>query len=241
MGQHSRKPSLPNPPGRTTSPAKRRWVTVAAGAAVIAAASTTAWAAVANDDPKTSALSPETSLSPAASPGGPGAASPTVSATVSPTVSPTGPVAGPVTGATSDPTGAKTAPNTPAPSTSASAKPLAASQPKASKKPATKTKAKPSRVVSTGSCGASFYNEGQMTANGERFNPSALTAAHKTLPFGSRVRVTNPATGKAVTVRVNDRGPFIGGRCLDLSEAAFAAIGNTGAGVMRVTYAVLSR
>ncbi|TMR03052.1 septal ring lytic transglycosylase RlpA family protein [Nonomuraea turkmeniaca] len=80
-----------------------------------------------------------------------------------------------------------------------------------------------------------------MTANGERFNPSAMTAAHKTLPLGSRVRVTNPNTGASVTVRINDRGPYAGGRCLDLSAAAFATIGNTSAGVMRVRYEVLAR
>ncbi|MET8862425.1 septal ring lytic transglycosylase RlpA family protein [Nonomuraea sp. NPDC004580] len=97
------------------------------------------------------------------------------------------------------------------------------------------------RVLSSGTCGASYYGESQMTAGGERFGPNALTAAHKTLPLGSRVRVTNPRTGESVTVRINDRGPYIGGRCLDLSTAAFAAIGNTGAGVMRVRYEVLAR
>ncbi|WP_328589749.1 septal ring lytic transglycosylase RlpA family protein, partial [Nonomuraea aridisoli] len=98
-----------------------------------------------------------------------------------------------------------------------------------------------SRVIASGSCGASYYGEGQMTASGERFNPSAMTAAHKTLPMGSRVRVTNPANGESVTVRINDRGPFVGGRCLDLSEGAFAAIGNLSAGVMHVKYQVLAR
>ncbi|MEV4564029.1 septal ring lytic transglycosylase RlpA family protein [Nonomuraea sp. NPDC049419] len=97
------------------------------------------------------------------------------------------------------------------------------------------------RVLSSGTCGASYYGEPQMTASGERFNPHAMTAAHKTLPLGSRVRVTNPRTGESVTVRINDRGPYIGGRCLDLSTAAFAAIGNTSAGVMRVRYEVLAR
>ncbi|OUC92251.1 septal ring lytic transglycosylase RlpA family lipoprotein [Streptosporangium minutum] len=94
-------------------------------------------------------------------------------------------------------------------------------------------------MISTGTCGASFYDEGQMTASGERFNPRAMTAAHKTLAMGSRVRVTNPSNGESVTVRINDRGPYVGGRCLDLSRAAFSAIGNTGAGVMRVKYEVL--
>ncbi|WP_308164184.1 septal ring lytic transglycosylase RlpA family protein [Nonomuraea sediminis] len=97
------------------------------------------------------------------------------------------------------------------------------------------------RVLSAGTCGASFYNEGQMTASGERFNPSAMTAAHKTLPLGSKVRVINPSSGKSVIVRINDRGPYVGGRCLDLSEAAFDAIGNTGSGVMTVKYQVLAR
>ncbi|MFF0312100.1 septal ring lytic transglycosylase RlpA family protein [Streptosporangium sp. NPDC004379] len=96
------------------------------------------------------------------------------------------------------------------------------------------------RVLSSGACGASYYDEPQMTASGERFDPSAMTAAHKTLPLGSKVRVTNPANGESVTVRINDRGPYTGGRCLDLSRAAFSAIGDTGAGVMRVKYEVLA-
>ncbi|GAA4568029.1 hypothetical protein GCM10023176_21610 [Micromonospora coerulea] len=95
------------------------------------------------------------------------------------------------------------------------------------------------KVVDTGSCGASFYDEGQMTANGETFNPDALTAAHKTLPFNTKVRVTNPANGKSVTVRINDRGPYIDGRCLDLSRAAFAAIASVGLGEVDVKYEVL--
>ncbi|GAA2404586.1 hypothetical protein GCM10010404_73390 [Nonomuraea africana] len=79
-----------------------------------------------------------------------------------------------------------------------------------------------------------------MTASGERFDPSALTAAHKSLPLGSKVRVINPSNGKSVVVRINDRGPYTGGRCLDLSEAAFSTIGNTNAGVMTVKYQVLA-
>ncbi|MFC4531963.1 septal ring lytic transglycosylase RlpA family protein [Sphaerisporangium dianthi] len=97
------------------------------------------------------------------------------------------------------------------------------------------------KIIASGRCEASYYDEGQMTASGERFNPNAMTAAHKTLPMGSRVRVTNPGTGKTVTVRINDRGPYIGGRCLDLSRAAFDAIGNLGTGAMSVRYAVLAR
>ncbi|MFC6080002.1 septal ring lytic transglycosylase RlpA family protein [Sphaerisporangium aureirubrum] len=107
------------------------------------------------------------------------------------------------------------------------------------KKPAKKKVAM--KVVASGSCGASFYDEGQMTASGERFNPDALTAAHKTLPMGSVVRVVNPDNGKSVKVRINDRGPFIAGRCLDLSRAAFDAIGSLGTGAMTVKYQVLAR
>lgn len=94
-------------------------------------------------------------------------------------------------------------------------------------------------VVETGSCGASYYSEGQLTASGEPFDPSAMTAAHKTLPFDTRVRVTNPATSTSVTVRINDRGPFIDGRCIDLSRAAFAEIAPLSAGHVEVRYEVL--
>jgi rare lipoprotein A len=109
-----------------------------------------------------------------------------------------------------------------------------------SKPAATTRKPTPTRkVVDSGSCGASFYDEGQLTANGETFDPNALTAAHKTLPFDTMVRVTNPANGKSVTVRINDRGPFIAGRCLDLSRAAFAAIAPVDLGELTVRYEVL--
>ena len=68
--------------------------------------------------------------------------------------------------------------------------------------------------------GASWYGpgfHGKRTASGERFNTHALTAAHRSLPFGSRVQVTNERTGRSVVVRINDRGPFVGGRVIDLS------------------------
>ena len=81
---------------------------------------------------------------------------------------------------------------------------------------------------------ASYYWHGQMTSSGERFNPDALTAAHRWRKFGERVRVTNLRNGRAVTVRINDRGPFIAGRIIDLSRAAAKAIGMTGAGVVLV-------
>ncbi|GAA1554498.1 hypothetical protein GCM10009678_41880 [Actinomadura kijaniata] len=107
---------------------------------------------------------------------------------------------------------------------------------------AKKKPAKPrTRVVGGGSCEASYYWEGQMTASGERFDPSELTAAHKTLPMGSKVRVTNKNNGRSVTVRINDRGPFVSGRCLDLSKAAMAKVGGTGSGVIPVRYQVLAR
>lgn len=75
-------------------------------------------------------------------------------------------------------------------------------------------------------CGtASWYALTSKTANGERMNPANLTAAHKTLPFGTKLRVTNPKNGKSVVVRINDRGPFIKGRVIDLSKAAAQRIG----------------
>jgi rare lipoprotein A len=88
---------------------------------------------------------------------------------------------------------------------------------------------------------ASYYWEGQMTASGARFNPGALTAAHRSLPFGTRVRVTNRSNGRSVVVTINDRGPFVGGRVIDLSRAAAQAISMTGAGVAPVSLEVLGR
>ncbi len=106
-------------------------------------------------------------------------------------------------------------------------------------KPTVKKTTAAAKVLESGSCGASFYSDGQLTANGESFNPDALTAAHKTLPFNTKVRVINPANGKSVTVRINDRGPFIDGRCLDLSRAAFASIASVDVGALTVRYEVL--
>lgn len=106
----------------------------------------------------------------------------------------------------------------------------------------TKKKSYPANTKSSGqggSCKASYYWQGQMTANGERFNTNDFTAAHKSLPFNSHVQVTNKANGKSVTVRINDRGPYISGRCLDLSTAAMKQIGGTGAGVVSVSWKVL--
>ncbi|AFV90801.1 Lipoprotein A-like double-psi beta-barrel [Acidipropionibacterium acidipropionici ATCC 4875] len=90
-----------------------------------------------------------------------------------------------------------------------------------------------------GTCKASYYGEGSRTANGERFNPSAMTAAHKTYKFGTKLKVTNKANGKSVVVRINDRGPYVSGRCLDLSTGGFKKIASTSAGVATVTYQVV--
>jgi rare lipoprotein A len=81
---------------------------------------------------------------------------------------------------------------------------------------------------------ASFYGNDLQTASGERFNPRAMTAAHRTLPFGTKVRVTNVRSGRAVTVRINDRGPFIPGRVIDLSQAAAEELGIVGLGIAKV-------
>ena len=89
---------------------------------------------------------------------------------------------------------------------------------------------------------ASYYgNElaGNRTASGERFNPSLLTAAHRSLPFGSRVRVTNISNGDSVIVRINDRGPFAHGRIIDVSHAAAREIGMHRSGTARVKLALL--
>lgn len=87
---------------------------------------------------------------------------------------------------------------------------------------------------------ASYYKSGKRTANGEHFNPHGLTAAHRKLRFGTKLRVTNVRTGKSVVVRVNDRGPFIRGRIIDLSLGAAKVIGLTKSGVARVSYTVLN-
>ena len=81
---------------------------------------------------------------------------------------------------------------------------------------------------------ASFYTEGTRTASGEKFDTHQLTAAHPTLPFGTHLRVTNVATGRSVTVRVNDRGPYVPGRIVDVSYSAAASLGMVGRGVAKV-------
>ncbi len=88
---------------------------------------------------------------------------------------------------------------------------------------------------------ASYYWQPQRVASGGWFNPNALTAAHKTLPFGTKVRVTNKRNGRSVTVTINDRGPYVKGRVIDLSSRAAGVIGMKGAGVVPVSIAVLGR
>lgn len=90
-------------------------------------------------------------------------------------------------------------------------------------------------VASTGTasaqCGrASWYALNSKTASGERMNAAAMTAAHRTLPFGTKVRVTNSRNGRSVVVRINDRGPFVRGRVIDVSKAAARRLGFVGAG-----------
>ena len=89
---------------------------------------------------------------------------------------------------------------------------------------------------------ASYYGRrfhGRRTANGERFNMNAMTAAHKTLPFGTMVEVTNPRNGRSVVVRINDRGPFIRGREIDLSRGAAQRVGIIQRGHGRVELAIV--
>jgi rare lipoprotein A len=92
--------------------------------------------------------------------------------------------------------------------------------------------AAPTRIASQGI--ASFYTEDQQTASGEKFDTNDLTAAHPTLPFGTRLRVTNVSTGRSVTVRVNDRGPYVPGRVVDVSHSAADALGMVESGIANV-------
>jgi rare lipoprotein A (peptidoglycan hydrolase) len=91
---------------------------------------------------------------------------------------------------------------------------------------------------------ASYYGgrfHGRLTASGARFNQDGMTAAHRSLPFGTRVRVTHLGSGRTVDVRITDRGPFIGGRIIDLSRGAAGVIGMHNQGVARVRVTVLGR
>ena len=97
-------------------------------------------------------------------------------------------------------------------------------------------------VGSGGASGvASYYWQPQRVASGGWFNPNAMTAAHKTLPFGTKVRVTNVNNGRSAVVTINDRGPYIAGRVIDLSRAAAGTVGMIGSGLARVRMEILSR
>lgn len=89
---------------------------------------------------------------------------------------------------------------------------------------------------------ASYYGDrhhNQKTASGERYRHELKTAAHRTLPLGSVVKVTNQKTGQSIEVKINDRGPFVRGRIIDLSKSAFTAIGNTSSGLIKVDIQVI--
>ena len=87
---------------------------------------------------------------------------------------------------------------------------------------------------------ASYYKSGKITANGEPFNPNGITAAHRNLPFGTKVHVTNLSNGKTVVVRINDRGPFIKGRVIDLSLGAAKEVDLITAGITQVRYTIIN-
>jgi len=95
------------------------------------------------------------------------------------------------------------------------------------------------RVIQSGM--ASWYSHGTRTASGARFNPNGMTAAHRTLPFGTRVVVSNRRTGRSVQVTINDRGPFIRGRVIDVSRGAARVLGMTSSGVAPVTVVAMRR
>jgi rare lipoprotein A len=101
--------------------------------------------------------------------------------------------------------------------------------------------AEPPHHTSSMSGMASWYGEAQTTASGERFDKHKMTAAHRTLPLGTYVRVTNTRNGKSVVVRINDRGPYGHGRVIDLSEAAARQLDMIDAGVAPVTLEVVDR
>lgn len=117
-----------------------------------------------------------------------------------------------------------------------------ATQQKRTQDKAPKTKSKKVSGKHKLSGGASWYGKkyhGRTTASGERYNMYAMTAAHKTLPFGTRVKVTDLATGRTVVVTINDRGPFIKGRIIDLSKKAAQKLGMLEKGTAKVRLKVL--
>ena len=104
--------------------------------------------------------------------------------------------------------------------------------------------APPTAKAASGCSLASHYGvgdgyHGQTAANGEVYNAYCMSAAHKYLPFGTKLKVTNQDNGRSVVVRINDRGPYIAGRSLDLSYGAFSKIASPGQGVANVCYSML--
>lgn len=97
-----------------------------------------------------------------------------------------------------------------------------------------------SQAAGAGCGGASWYALTSKTASGERMNAARLTAAHRSLKFGTKVQVTNKRNGKTVVVRINDRGPFIRGRVIDLSKAAASQIGMISSGHASICYRVVN-
>ncbi|MGA8114684.1 MAG: septal ring lytic transglycosylase RlpA family protein [Actinocatenispora sp.] len=91
-----------------------------------------------------------------------------------------------------------------------------------------------------GSCAAGYVATGTTTAKGDKFNADALTGANLTLPFGSQVRITNPDTGKSVVITINDRGPYSGDRCFDLTSGAYSKIASLSDTSVQINYVVLS-
>jgi rare lipoprotein A len=136
----------------------------------------------------------------------------------------------------------RSAPRTPLPTATPTDEPTD-TPPAQQAPPVQKKKQQHRKVLSRGACEASYYGagSGSQTASGETFDPNALTAAHRTLPLGSKVRVINRNNDRSVIVRINDRGPFVAGRCLDLSSAAMQAVGGLGSGVIPVRYEVLAK
>ncbi|MFV0531332.1 MAG: septal ring lytic transglycosylase RlpA family protein [Flavobacteriales bacterium] len=105
-----------------------------------------------------------------------------------------------------------------------------------------KTENRTEKVTNEKTGKASWYGpgfHGRLTANGERYNMNGVSAAHKTLRFGTKVKITNVANGKSIIVRINDRGPYITGRQFDLSKGAFKKIASVSKGVIKIKYEIL--
>ena len=98
-----------------------------------------------------------------------------------------------------------------------------------------------SAVMAQSGIASVYAYAGERTANGEHAKPSGLTAAHRTLPFGTRLRVTDLATGQSVTVRINDRGPYVAGRTVDLSQGAAESLGIVNRGIAKVKVDIVDK